>query len=209
MSETSPSGPVANGPIAEQPIEAEWTIESGERFLRLVLFRAGDRYAHRIELLSAEGELLASAASLEGALAGQASPDGSHASFEGATESWPASPPFQQFHRQEIEGRPAWFFVGMAGKSHWSASVTARDDVAGWEFDVACRYREAPGYLGSAYRVAFPDDRLPRPAFFTLTTGETTELAGREDVVAAVPSEEGRSASLPASARWRYVCAFS
>ncbi|HEV7282749.1 MAG TPA: hypothetical protein VGN57_21260 [Pirellulaceae bacterium] len=187
------------GPIADQPIEAEWTIESGERFLRLVLSRAGDRYAHRIELLSADGELVASATSEEGATA----------SIADASESWPASPPFQQFHRQEIDGRPAWFFVGMAGKSHWSASVTARDDVAGWEFDVACRYREAPGYLGSAYRVSFPDDRLPRPAFFTLITGETTELRGSEDIVAAVPSEEGRSDSLPASARWRYVCAFS
>jgi hypothetical protein len=183
---------------ADSPIEAEWRIESGERFLRLVLFRAGDRYAHRVELLSGEGELVASAASEEGA----------SASFAETSESWPASPPFQQFHRQEIDGRPAWFFVGMAGKSHWSASVTARDDVPGWEFDVACRYREAPGYLGSAYRVAFPDDRVPRPAFFTLITGETTELRGREEVVAAVPSDDDRSGMLPASARWRYVCGF-
>lgn len=181
-----------------EAVEAEWIIESGENVLRLVLFRAGDRYAHRVELLSSAGELVASAASEEGAVA----------SVADATETWPASPPFQQFHRQEIDGRPAWFFVGMAGKSHWSASVTARDDVAGWEFDVACRYREAPGYLGSAYRVAFPDDRLPRPAFFTLITGETTELRGQEDVVAAVPSDEGRSVSPPASARWRYVCGF-
>jgi hypothetical protein len=192
-----------------ESVEAEWTIESGERFLRLVLFRAGDRYAHRIELLSAEGELVASASSVEGALVGQASPDGSHASFAHVSETWPASPPFQQFHRQEIDGRPAWFFVGMAGKSHWSASVTARDDAPGWEFDVACRFREAPGYLGSANRVSFPDDRLPRPAFFTLIAGETTELRGRDDVVAAFPSHETVSASPPASARWRYVCTIS
>lgn len=191
-----------------ETVEAEWIIESGERLLRLVLFRAGDRYAHRIELLASDGELIASAASVEGSFVGQALPDGSHASFAHVSETWPASPPFQQFHRQEIDGRPAWFFVGMAGKSHWSASVTARDDVPGWEFDVACRYRETPGYLGSAYRVTFPDDRLPRPAFFTLTTCETTALCGREDVVAAVPSDEGRSVSLPASARWRYVCGF-
>lgn len=181
-----------------ESVEAEWIIESGERLLRLVLFRAGDRYAHRIELLSSDRDLLASASSEEGAAS----------SIDDATETWPASPPFQQFHRQEIDGRPAWFFVGMAGKSHWSASVTARDDVPGWEFDVACRYREAPGYLGSAYRVVFPDDRLPRPAFFTLTTGETTELRGREEVVAAVPGADCRIAKAPTSVRWQYVCGF-
>ena len=68
-----------------ESVEAEWIIESGERLLRLVLFRAGDRYAHRIELLAKDGELLASASSEEGAAS----------SIDGAAETWPA---FETLH---------------------------------------------------------------------------------------------------------------
>jgi len=74
----------------------------------------------------------------------------------------PASPALQQFHIEEIAGRPAGLLVGMAGDSHFSLSATTAEGVGGaagestaaLAFDVACRVKCPPERLGNSYRVA-------------------------------------------------------
>jgi hypothetical protein len=105
--------------------------------LRVRFWLAEDRYAHEIWLAVA-GEWMAVLASVEGS----------------PSEDWPASPPFQSLHCAELgTANQSALLVGMAGKSHWSASIEL--DPAGdcARFDIACRVRgaTAPG-LSSTYR---------------------------------------------------------
>jgi hypothetical protein len=108
--------------------------------LRIRFFLQGDRYAHEIWLR--EGDVWAPVLrSVEGS----------------ASDDWPASPPFQSLHIDERSGtRSLALLVGMAGKSHWSASVQL--DPAGRQasFDVACRVRGVSGRLTSSYRLVEP-----------------------------------------------------
>jgi hypothetical protein len=113
-------------------------IESGE--LQVEFFRRGDRVAHR---LLHRGILLAE--SVEG------TPD----------EDWPPSPPFQEVHFEssKLPGRdepcPIALLVGMAGRSHWSASVVpSLPEEVTW--DTACRLHGPPAWLGAQYRFAAP-----------------------------------------------------
>jgi hypothetical protein len=75
-------------------------------------------------------------------------------SLEGTPdEAWPSSPPFQSAtYEQKPEG-PVILLVGMAGKSHWSASVELEGSDGQIRFDVACRAMHPPKEaLGSRYR---------------------------------------------------------
>ncbi len=105
--------------------------------LRLRFFRAGDRFAHRLEL--AEGDSIRPLLeSLEGT----------------AAEDWPASPPLQQLHVEERPTGKVALLVGMAGRSHWSLAVETAPN--GFLFRAACRLREPPAKLGSRYRLLHP-----------------------------------------------------
>lgn len=74
-------------------------------------------------------------------------------SWEGTpAESWPASSPLQSLSIEELTpGNPVALLVGMAGKSHWSASIESLSSGTGWRWDVACRASLTPDYLGSTY----------------------------------------------------------
>ena len=73
-------------------------------------------------------------------------------SVEGTDEDWPPSPPYQQLSVEPTaEGGEIAFLVGMAGRSHWSASIQPLEQ--GFLFEVACRAREQPEQLGSIYRL--------------------------------------------------------
>lgn len=78
-------------------------------------------------------------------------------SIEGdAEDSWPSSPPLQQLSLEDINGSSVILGVGAAGRGHWSISVekdTQRDG-ASIKFDLACRSKEQPPFLGSSYRLA-------------------------------------------------------
>ena len=84
--------------------------------------------------------------------------DGSRvASVEGtADQAWPPSPPLQQLSRELIGDRHAILGVGAAGQSHWSISVeiSVDDQQTSLKFDVACRSKTDPQWLGSTYRQA-------------------------------------------------------
>jgi hypothetical protein len=99
---------------------------------------AGDRWRHTVTV--ADGVHLAS-------IEGPADPDGD--------PRWPASPVFTEVSLVDVGGRPAILGVGLAGRSHFSASVTAHPDQPDTLlFDVACRLHEPPGSLGSTYTAA-------------------------------------------------------
>ena len=92
---------------------------------------------------------------------------------------WPASPPLVEVSRVETGGGPALAAVGLAGRSHFSASVIAHPSAADTLlFEVACRLHEPPGWLGSSYRRADGMIRVKAP---------------------------GAAAALPATVRWAYA----
>ncbi len=129
------------------------------------------------------------------------------ASAEGTpSEDWPASPPFQSLHiDQRDDGRTLALLVGMAGRSHWSASVEIQSSGPCVSFDVACRVRGAQiGPLGSAYRLSeAPAGRASQPL--------AIELGGRfgpavlefegDSVRVAAQVPEGCE---PQTVRWDY-----
>jgi hypothetical protein len=113
----------------------------------------GDRWAHRLTI----GEAT-SWTSLDGPCPPANDP------------RWPASPVLVELSRVSVPrarvsvprgdtaGDQAIVGVGLAGRSHFSASIAADPHVAGViRFEIACRLHEPPGWLGSTYRTA---DRL-------------------------------------------------
>ena len=68
------------------------------------------------------------------------------------SERWPASPVITEVTPTEAMGHRALVAVGLAGRSHFSASLTAsiakKDTIL---VEVACRVFEAPEWLGSTY----------------------------------------------------------
>ena len=69
-------------------------------------------------------------------------------------EAWPPSPPLQQLLVEDRASGPVALMVGMAGTSHWSASIEQRVGSNGFRFDVACRISSQPLRLGSSYRAS-------------------------------------------------------
>jgi hypothetical protein len=163
---------------------------------RIAFERRGDRWAHRVEL-EAEGRFQPLFSSVEGS----------------GDESWPASPPFQQLHFEDRPGggRVA-LLVGMAGRSHWSASIEVQPDRGSAVFDVACRHKERPIFLGSCYRAAagcavVQQDRMVTIGAMLLHVEPSTVspvelvLDGQEEFRLAV-SPAGDAG--PQTSRWRY-----
>ncbi len=112
-------------------------MEAGD--LRVRFFWQSDRYAHEISR-RAMNVWHPAWMSVEGSPA----------------DDWPPSPPFQSLHiQQRDDGRTLALLVGMAGKSHWSASIEIEAESPSVLFDVACRVRDCEaGPLGSTYRAA-------------------------------------------------------
>ena len=82
----------------------------------------------------------------------------------GISERWPASPVITEVTPTEAMGHRALVAVGLAGRSHFSASLTAstakKDTIL---VEVACRVFEAPEWLGSTYSCDekdLPDDLI-------------------------------------------------
>ena len=74
------------------------------------------------------------------------------------SQDWPPSPPLQSLHIERPPGEhERALLVGMAGRSHWSASVMLDVHTSRLRFDIACR---VPGgvtaRLGVTYRSNWP-----------------------------------------------------
>ncbi len=124
-----------------------------------------------------------------------------------ADEDWPASPPIQQLSLELIHDRPTLLGVGQAGKSHWSISVeTALGElepgVNALRFDLACRARNKPTWLGSTYcRDFLPNNE---PSRLRLVPGEKTAATNGSAQFTAICTTEVADRSLPTTFRWSY-----
>ena len=121
------------------PRNENLTLQTGltrGRCLRANFHWHRDRFAHTVGLL--EDERL---------IPVLASHEGPH------QDDWPTSPAFQE---ASLDTRhfPSKYvlLVGMAGTSHWSASVEADPSEAVLRYDIACRIKRSPVNLGSSYR---------------------------------------------------------
>ncbi len=142
-------------------------------------------------------------------------------SLEGTPEEpWPASPPFQQAHLEQRGGsRQVVLLVGMAGSSHWSASVEIDPAAHAATFDVACRLRGQADWLGSRYRM-LAESTHREPGRLLLAPGDDSqrstpalglELSAGGDPANLVLSEQTASIELGAieaaqarTIRWCY-----
>jgi hypothetical protein len=117
------------------------------------------------------------------AVAGQIVAESVESPEDGAEDPcWPASPVLTEVMPTEAAGRPAVVGVGLAGRSHFSASFTPHPTLAdGVLVEIACRVQEQPGRLGSTYRAV--DGRLVR----------------------AVPCGQADADALPRTIQWSYA----
>lgn len=116
------------------------SVDQHGRGLRITFVWHRDRFAHTLALVEGRRSrpLLAS---LEGR----------------DTDDWPASPPLQHVTMEgRGDGRRVALLVGMAGTSHWSASIEPIGRAPGFLFDVACRVKAPPVILSSTYRTMAP-----------------------------------------------------
>ena len=121
-------------------------------------------------------------------------------------------------------GRPTAFLLGMAGNSHWSMSVQVESARRRAIFDVACRLRQLPDFLGTSYEV-IGDCELasyPRGALVSLgeshgaalEKGKTPIAVAWDDTEAAVDVHlenrrvellpTGIVSSFPTTVRWKF-----
>ncbi len=142
-------------------------------------------------------------------------------------EEWPLSPPLQEFNDPTIvsdfnQGQ-ARLAIGSAGSAHWAVSVEAVEntgELPAITFDVACRTRHIPKWLGSTYRLSNVKDcscGLSKVSF--LTAAGVFQLRAVEkqhyhDVVETLLHVSDTTATLscgvpdqvikPVTLRWRY-----
>lgn len=90
---------------------------------------------------------------------------------------WPASPPLQQIHQQSFaDGRQIIFGVGMAGRGHWSASLTLVPDLKCWIVELACRAPAEPDRLESTYLLSGDWQQVADNAFTTPHANQQLQL---------------------------------
>jgi hypothetical protein len=115
-------------------------------------------------------------------------------------DAWPPSPPLQQLHSQEIDGRPTVLAVGMAGSTHWSASFQPDgSSTLSMEFAARVDLREEI-HLGNAFVLS---DAVKTGRF----TRESAQFAVPElDLVFELHSSSANLVHVPES-HSAYVCA--
>jgi hypothetical protein len=148
--------------------------------LRVVFHQRSDRIGHRLEVFL-NHEWVGVLESMEGS----------------GDDDWPKSPALQTVH---VEVRPAGnvaLLVGMAGKSHWSASVAADETSGRVAFDVACRVAREPMWLGSCYR-QLGGMNLVQVAVEPSVVDEVGEAL-------TVQPQQAQLNALPRTVQWSYV----
>ncbi len=154
--------------------------------LRLEFTRRGDRYGHTISVVNQDGRAVPVLESVEGS----------------ASDDWPASPPLQNLSIEKLApGRRAALLVGMAGRSHWSASIEPVPGEPALVFDVACRTGDSEVSLGSLYRV-FSRDTAQIEA--TVELGCDVQSEGDDRIAIVLSGISG-----PGTIRWKYRIALS
>ena len=164
------------------------SVDNSGHGLRVVFYKLGDRWGHVIVALDGERvtPLLVS--------------------VEGSNEQvWPPSPPLQSLSIERREAGDVALLVGMAGRSHWSASVEATKNEL--DFDVACKLIDFPEWLGSRYRLLNTPRFLEGPTLLWSLADLEVQLNSycayaSADHIEITPSNPG------ALQRWRYAIEF-
>jgi len=125
--------------VKDAPTQLETVAVNGAS-LRCITTRVADRYRLAVEIVTT-GEAVAALSSVDAAV----------------DQPWPLTPPWQELHVHAAADGRVLMLVGRAGKSHWSMSVTAEYDRPALIFDVACRLREPPDFLGTTYQLSRTD----------------------------------------------------
>lgn len=160
--------------------EAIEAIGAGKVCLRIEFIRHGDRFAQFISVIDAAGNAIPALESIEGT----------------SKDEWPTSPPLQSLSIETLpDGRRAALLVGMAGGSHWSASVEPIAGEAALLFDIACRHSKAPIHLGSCYR------RLRAGERQVAIVAEGASFVERQDSVEICPAVAATTAGMT---RWKF-----
>lgn len=127
--------------MSEEDIAILDAVDAHGTGVRVAFYRCERRLAHRIALVS-RGEVQWVLTSVEG----------------DSRQVFPPSPPLQQLATEQLDGgRAVVLLLGMAGRSHWSASAESQPSQRSVRFDVACRTRVADGQcLHSVYQIFGP-----------------------------------------------------
>jgi len=151
--------------------------------LRVEFIWHGDRYSHVISVVTESGEQTPLLESIDGA----------------EIDDWPPSPPLQTLRMEELpDGRRVALLIGMAGRSHWSASVETVLGNAELVFDIACKHPAGTRRLGSRYR------QLSEAAKALLLREDAARFTESEGCLSIEPTD---LAAQPATARWKYsIC---
>jgi hypothetical protein len=151
--------------------------------LRVQFVRRGDRYGHAILAVDLTGHESPLLESIEGT----------------AAADWPPSPPLQNLSIHELSSdRRAALLVGMAGRSHWSASIEPVPGQAALVFDIACRTAGKCGPLGSQYR------RLAQMAAEFAATAEFGSIAASDDQNCLSVAPPVSAPTMTGTVRWKY-----
>lgn len=160
----------------------------------LTLLPCGDRLAHTVGLVLPQRvvPLLASA---------EGTPD----------DDWPPSPPLTTVETPSGSSHAQALLLGMAGRSHWSASIRISQPDLSIEFEVACRIKEPPAWLGSSYRTMVAVE-MTGPGAQMKVDGQIVRIAAVGGSVHVTPDglkigvapPEG---PFPQTVRWNYsIC---
>lgn len=163
------------------------TLSSGSE-AELSFERRGDRWGYTLSLIASGGRRCVLVASVEG------TPE----------QAWPPSPPLQALDRQTLaDGRAVALLVGMAGRSHWSASVELDAARGAIRFDLACRHPAHPEWIGSTCHLTEAALAHLKLSPLAGTQVEVTRAprAGWAGQLRAWPAEV---APLGGTARWGY-----
>ena len=118
-------------------------------------------------------------------------------SIEGDAEgAWPPSPALQDMSQEDLGHTTAIMGVGMAGKSHYSVSVSVEDKSLVADF--ACLVKQQPKFLGSTYRVCHPT-RLQDGAAIFKAGNHRIELVPRDTGSNPTISLEGDTLTIEAA----------
>jgi hypothetical protein len=122
-------------------------VNCHEHRISVEFYWLGDRYGHSISVVK-RGDRRVVLESIEG----------------DNTDFWPPSPALQELGEPMIVSDSnqvqTTMLVGAAGKNHWAMCVSPRDhsnDVRDFQpelvFDIACRIKDPPVWLGNSYHV--------------------------------------------------------
>jgi len=157
--------------------------------LRCTFIKSGQRFVHTMDCIF-DGNAVPQVSSVDGIV----------------DDPWPPSPPWQELHvHEQPERSPALMLVGRAGKSHWSMTVTVAPEQIAFVFDVACRIREMPAFLGSTYRAQWSEQSGPAAQIEAIATGQAQTPPAHVDTVGEqIVVQAPCTVELPATVRWKY-----